>query len=170
MEDRTLCWGHWMRPGRKTKDAVVSENFNPDKKGVEELKKRLKKISQKLNGDDDDVQKSAFEMLADMRAAYAGAGGRKKLLKLIKSDDKLLLAMVKELMKIEASLMSTELKNKEFGGGNTVTFVVLKGLHDEVPEIMGTDKTVDLAQVANAINPTAEKKIAYEAEMEGPKP
>jgi hypothetical protein len=98
-------------------------------------------------------------------------GGAKKLLKLIKGDDKLLITMVRELMKFETSLMATEIRSKDVNpaGGNQVTFVILKGLQDE-DTVMGIKKdgAIDLEQVADAINPSAVPKIAYEEEMERP--
>jgi hypothetical protein len=104
-----------------------------------------------------DDGKSPAQMLQDMRYAYAMADGRKKLMKLIKGDDRQFVAMVKELMKIETAILTTKIRAKADeggkGGGQTV-FVILKGLEDEkkIMEIV-QDKDVDMKQITQAINP-----------------
>ena len=117
----------------------------------------------------EDVGNAWAYMLKDMRSAYKSAGGRKKLLTLIKQDDKLLMAMVKELMKVEASLMATEMRNKNGDmGEKPVTFVILKGLYTdkEVEKLM--DDTVDVDQVTDAINPLSQPKLEYEEDINRP--
>ena len=107
-------------------------------------------------------------MLLDMRSVYKTVGGKAKLLKLIKEDDKLLIAMVKELLKIETSLLATEIRSKDssLGNGNHVTFVILKGLDTVESVTMKSD--IDLEQVADAINPSAVPKIEYKEEIMRP--
>ena len=170
----------------KPKDAVIVDTVNPDKKGtlsVRELKRRLKTLgplleeaqdkkeasgkNSKENSEDVLTENSWAYMLKDMRKAYKEAGGKTKLLKLIKDDDKMLMAMVRELMKVEASLMATELRNKDNNPGEKpVVFVILKGLHDEEALLKTKeDDVVDLAQVNESLNPNATKKITLEEDM-----
>jgi hypothetical protein len=139
----------------------------------------------KLVAEDDD--KSAYRMLQDMRSIYKSVDGKKKLQELIKSDDKQFVFMVKELMKIEAQLMSAKIKAKEGPGGvgNVTTFVIIKGLEDEkkIIELSSGDmvsgkndeelrrieeETPDIGQALDAINPSAEPKIEYTPEIQGP--
>lgn len=176
------------KPGRKSKDECFINGFNPMKKvpDIKDLQKKIKELakqagaekksqknSEKNIEDELDVVvegKEAYKMMKDMRNAYNRAGGASKLINLIKKDDKLLIAMIKELMKYETSLMATEIRNKENNiGGNVATFVILKGLQTEDDVvIVQKDDAVDVAQVVNAINPLAEKRIEYQEEMERP--
>jgi HD-GYP domain-containing protein (c-di-GMP phosphodiesterase class II) len=184
------------KPGRKSKDECFIDGFNPMKKGapgIRELQKKIKDIaavaaakkkaseekaeknSKKNLENDDELDpvlegKEAYKMMKDMRSVYKSAGGKTKLLGLIKGDDKLLIAMIKELMKYETSLMATEIRNKENNvGGNTATFVILKGLQTaEDVMVVKEEGPIDMKQVRDAINPSAEKKIEYEEEMERP--
>jgi hypothetical protein len=172
------------------KDAAVTDNFNTEKKNDAELQnlqkrlnaiqKKIEKKEKKLNLSDptDDFTdgedngqgdtRSAFKMLKDMRNVYAELGGKTKLLDLLKSDDKLLMAMVKELMKIESTLMGAEIKNNQYGSGNTTTLVILKGLDTSDIVEKKKDDVVDLEQIAEAVNPTSVARIEYEEEMVAP--
>ena len=173
----------------KSKDECFVNGFNPMKRGapgIRELKKKISDIAAQVEAKKTEAEKkaeeknskknieddteSAYKMLLDMRSVYKSAGGRTKLLTLIKGDDKLLMTMVRELMKIEASLMATEIRNKEINvGGNTATFVILKGLQtDDEVMVVKKDGVVDIEQVTNAINPLSEPKIEYEEEMVRP--
>ena len=73
--------------------------------------------------------------------------------------------IVKEMLRLELSLQSARLKQKESMGGSegVTTFVILKGLHDDNDRLkeMGVTQIdgVDIAQIQNAINPSAEPKI-----------
>lgn len=170
---------------KRTKDAVITENFNPEKRGalgIRELKKRIASLADKVKveGAIENSEKnskknieiedkdSTHQMLLDMRSVYKTVGGKAKLLKLIKDDDKLLMAMVKELLKIESSLLAAEIRNKDnnSGNGNQVTFVILKGLQTEEDVIKSN--TIDLEQITDAVNPSAVPKIAHEEEMARP--
>jgi hypothetical protein len=101
--------------------------------------------------------KAAYQMLQDMRWVYRKVKGRTKLKNLIEDDDKQFVVMVKELMKIEASLMAAKVRAKEYGGGisQQTVFVILKGL-DAIP-IDVSDKDVDMKQVSRAISPDGEE-------------
>lgn len=177
------------RGGHKPKDAVIVDGFNTKKKGtpgINDIKKRITDLAKQagididapsektagkiLEKNEEEDKVSAYRMLKDMRSVYRAVGGHNKLLRLIKEDDKLLLTMVKELLKIEASLMATEIRNKETNaGGNTVTFVILKGLQDEESVINVAAKSeIDLEQVADAINPSSVPKIAYQEDIVRP--
>lgn len=173
---------------KKTKDGEISDNFNPEKKGslgVKELKKRLDELKGQVDLEsaiEDEEKKSkknpkkieiedtesTHQMLLDMRSVYKSAGGKAKLLRLIKDDDKLLMAMVKELLKIESSLLAAEIKTKEYNrGGNQVTFVILQGLQTAADVVKKSDG-LDIDQIENALNPEAAPKIAYEEEIARP--
>jgi hypothetical protein len=119
--------------------------------------------------------KSAYKMLMDMRHIYNSVKGRAKLKEMVLDDPKQFGFLVKELLKIETALMSAKIRSKESGmGSNVTTFVILKGLDDEKNIVNGivdiTGRGVDVAQIRDAINPTAEQKIEpNEPEVEGPK-
>jgi len=182
------------RGGHKPKGAVVAEGFNEKKKGVpstREIEKELQakvdeiekkvalkekrpgknsgKKSKTVEAPLEDDKQSAYRMLSDMRAVWKEAGGVKKLLKLLKKDDKLMVTMLKELMKHETSLLAAEIRSKETNPANgpQVTFVILKGLQTE-DEVIKTSGIIDMEQVADAINPSAVPKIEYVEEMERP--
>ena len=127
------------------------------KKSEKKPKPKTEDLSQLLEDD----KAFTYKMLADMRGAYSKAGGARKLSKLIKSDDKLLMAMVKELMKVEASLLATEIRNKEAGNGGKTVFVILKGLQTEADVIKEVEGELDMVQIADAVNPSAAPKIEY---------
>ena len=157
---------------------MAEETYNSEKKGtkvgIRELRRQEKAMKEKIAAaegkpekkerkkkepvQDDDDSLSAKNMLADMREAYKSAGGRAKLKKLIKQDDKLLMSMVTQLVKLETQLMEAEIKGKNNGLMGSVTFVVIKGLHDVVETKEVKDKTVDIAQIQDAFNPTTEPK------------
>lgn len=107
--------------------------------------------------DPDADAKAAYQMLQDMRWVYRKVKGRTKLKKLIDGDDKQFVVMVKELMKIEASLMAAKARTKDDGGGASqqTVFVILKGL-DAIP-IDVSDADVDMKQVSRAISPDGEE-------------
>lgn len=145
------------RPGRKAKDAMFTEGFNPNKeltpmerrqlarqkKILSDARKKkreqdlLEKLKQKQDDSaDDDVldnsSESDYGMLQDMRWVYQRMGGRKALKKFIRSNDKAYELMVKELMKIESAMKQAEIRKTDpGGGGNQNVFVVLKGLEEE---------------------------------------
>ena len=97
---------------------------------------------------DTDDDKSANQMLADMRWVYRKVKGRKRLKELIEGDDKQFVFMIKELMKIEAAKI---MKNKDDGSPNQTVFVVLKGLDEEKKYLV--DDAVNLKQVQHVIQP-----------------
>jgi len=180
--------------GRPTKDAPISDAFNPVKKlgrqdiaafrrerdaalrvqrEEEALKSRAKaaKDDEALESEKDlDDEKSAYQMLQDLRYGYrnsVGPGGKKgkqRLVELMESDTEFKF-VVKELMKIESALMSAKArKNEEPGGvGQQNFFVILKGLEDEKKFLGAVDKTVDMKQISQAINP---EENSYEPEEE----
>jgi len=115
-------------------------------------KEELEKFVAGLEGEDD--EKSAYQMLQDMRWVYRKVAGRKKLHNLMKEDDKQFLFMVKELMKIEAQLLSAQIRSKEDPQGQQqqTVFVVLKGL-EEPPVVVAGDGAIDLKQVSAALTP-----------------
>ena len=219
------------KEGRKTKDAPITDNFNPDKtiklnraelaaakrqvtterkkvKTAESERRRLRReqkaldkklLEEKLRelakiglavteeekeverqelekeavqetqgkpkGSEDDEQ-SAYQMLQDMRFVYRKVKGRKKLAELIATDDKQFVFMVKELMKIEAQLMSAKIRAREdlSGTAQQTVFVVLKGLED-VPTILDItgESSIDHRQIASALTPEGGE---YEADRD----
>jgi predicted RNase H-like nuclease (RuvC/YqgF family) len=112
----------------------------------------------KVDVNEEEAARSAYQMLEDMRYVYRNAGGRAKLMKLMKADDKQFVFMVKELMKIEATLLATKIKTKGEGGKTDgAVFVVLKGLNDEKVDslkIITVDgEKVNVGQIRDAMNP-----------------
>ena len=86
-------------------------------------------------------------------------------------DDKEFKFMVKELLKIEASLMAAKIRKEgdteSPGSRQQNFFVVLKGLEEEkklLSDAGVVDKTVDMKQIQRAINPDLGE--VYEAEEE----
>lgn len=100
--------------------------------------------------DGEENAKEAYRMLQDMRWAYKKVGGRRKLVELAESGDKEFINIVKELMKIESSLMTARIRSKGEEGGNQAVYVVLKGL--EAPPVPVSD-TIDLKQIQKALTP-----------------
>jgi len=121
--------------------------------------------------------KSAYQMLEHLRYAYrnsksttSGKKGRARIVELM-NDDKEFKFIVKELLKIEASLLSAKIRKEgdndggKGGVGQQNFFVVLKGLEDEkklLSDAGVVDKTVDMKQIQRAMNP--EMGEVYEAE------
>ena len=162
-----------MKEGRKEKDAVIKEGFNPDKIGgmsktaiakMEREERKALKDANKVStpnseadllrlalGEEDD---SSYNMLLDMRWAYKKVKGRKKLLKLIKDDDKQFVVMVKELIRLESVLLTAKLRKDGDGSEKQAVFVVLKGL-EKPPE--GCSDGIDIPQITKAISPGVAK-------------
>lgn len=178
-------------PGRKPKDKLFKDGFNPMKKGGltkkemaaaarqaklqierEKFEKKQKemeitKLATKLalaqveattpedvigpDPEEESDDKSANEMLADMRWVYRKVQGRRRLKALIESDDKQFVFMVKELMKIEAAKI---LKTKDDGSVCQTVFVVLKGLEEE-KKYEVDDPLINMKQVQHVIQPEA---------------
>ncbi len=111
----------------------------------------------------DDVAQ-AYQMLQDLRHAYRnalgpnGTRGRTRLLELMKTDPEFK-SMVKELIKVETSLVAASIRKQgdgpTGGAGTQNFFVVLKGLEEEKNMLPcgQKDKTVDLKQIRDAIDP-----------------
>lgn len=119
------------------KDSSITNGFNLDKlitPSKQDIKDALASIGAPVPSTDAEAQQ-ALEMLSDMRFVYKKLGGKKKLQKMLKEDDKLYVAMVKELLKIESALMAVQLRKVESGGnggeGRQNFFVVIKGLEQE---------------------------------------
>ena len=169
--------------GRKTKDREITNNFNPNKRGnlsKKELNKVKKSAENQLPpipdiGDVEGLLDGAdfsFQVLKDLREAYASVDPKAKLKELIKTD-KDFAEVVKNLLRVETALLATKMKEKDNGitGGSAAVFVIIKGLEDEKrvdKAIKLTDTGVDLEQVMNALNPNAEKKVEVEEKVEGP--
>lgn len=123
--------------GTVPKDSAIANGFNPDKlitPSKQDIKDALASLGAPVPSTDAEVRQ-VLEMLSDMRFVYKKLGGRKKLQKMLKEDDKLYVAMVKELLKIESALMAVQLRKPETGGnggeGRQNFFVVIKGLEQE---------------------------------------
>jgi hypothetical protein len=116
-------------------------------------------------------EKSAHKMLADLRYAYArsvgptGKKGKARLVELLENDSEFKFA-VKELVKVDTALLAAKIRNKEDEQGMKVGqqnfFVVLKGLDDGPVKSLGcvVDKTVDMKQIARALNPDENSYVA----------
>ena len=121
--------------------------------------------------DDANDAKSAYQMLQDMRWVYRNVRGRKKLKDMVDSDDKQFLFMVKELMKIETSLLSAKIRTKEDNtvGGQQTVFVVLKGLDSPMQKVVDVSVPVDdrryIERAQRMINPDMELR-AEEVELD----
>lgn len=141
----------------------------------EKSQKKLENEAKKESKSEADNEKSAMAMLQDLRYAYRnskgadGKKGRQRLLDLMSNDADFKFAM-KELMKIEASIASAKIRSKEAQQlSNTTTFVILKGLHDDVVGLkVKSDGVIDMAQVQDAINPSSEPRIEFKEEMARP--
>ena len=194
-----------LKPGSKPKDAEIVDGFNPVPAGVpskaevkrleakqKAIKKKLEKTNtasakaedhaKKTRIKQDPDEKAAMQMLNDLRWAYKnalGAGqkkGRERLLAMMETDADFKF-IVKELIKIEGSLMGARIRQPGQGGNGNgdgrTTLVILKGLYDEVPELKpagSADKTVDLKQCAEAVQPENKlEKEVYVPQVEGPK-
>jgi hypothetical protein len=114
--------------------------------------------------------KSAYQMLQDLRYAYrnsVGNGrkkGRQRLVDMMKADSEFKF-MVKELMKIESSLMAARIRSKEEGvNSNRMVYVVLKGLEDEKLLEKQMNTGIDLKQLERATNPESDL-TPYEEEV-----
>jgi len=173
------------KPGRKAKDVSITDGFNPEKKLTPQEKraikqqkellaaarKKVKEMKAQKSGSDDDPddddgknpssENDAYQMLEDMRWVYRRVGGREKLRKFIKKNDKAFELMVKELMKIESAMKQAQIK-KDGGGpggsGNQSVFVVLKGLEEEQKVMMvvpGADgqSQIDIRSMASVLKP-----------------
>ena len=156
--------------GKAPKDAAILDNFNPEKliqPSANDMERAREVLGLESDPDDywedaetqEEAEKRAYAMLEDMRYAYGKAGGRKKLVKMIKKDDKKFASMVKDLMKVETALMTAQIRkegtDKAGGLGPNNFFVVLKGLDTDAAALgqLSADGTVDLAQIHNAFNP-----------------
>jgi hypothetical protein len=113
---------------------------------------------------DADDAKSAYQMLQDMRWVYRNVRGRKKLKDMVDADDKQFLFMVKELMKIETSLLSAKIRTKEDNtvGGQQTVFVVLKGLDAPMQKVVDMSVPVEerkyIERAQRMVNPDMEFK------------
>jgi len=157
-----------LKTGRKVKGAEITDNPSlvPKNKGGRPSK--AQEAADMVELEEEYSKKSANQMLQDMRWVYRTLDGRKKLKKLVKEDDKQFVFMVKELMKIEASLLTAQIrKDGDLGGGGQQNFfVVLKGLED-VKVVKGADdKTIDLNQIQDALNPNAQRFEIEEKQVE----
>ena len=132
-----------------TEEEAENERRELAKEAAEAAAKEGKEVVQ-------EDEQSAYQMLLDMRYVYKKVDCRKKLKTLIASDDKQFVFMVKELMKIEAQLMSAKIRAKEDlnGGGQQTVFVVLKGLED-MPKVLDVtpEENIDQRQIAAALTP-----------------
>jgi hypothetical protein len=129
---------------------------------------------------DSDAQ-SAYQMLQNLRYAFknavgpSGKKGKQRLVELMGTDTEFKF-FVKELTKIEASLLSAKIRKEGDGngqgGGQQNFFVILKGLEEEKKFITtgSDDKTVDLKQITRAINPTQGEVYEEEEANRGDKP
>jgi hypothetical protein len=112
---------------------------------------------------------SASQMLDHLRYAYInskgpdGSKGRKRLVRLMEADAEFKF-FIKELTKIETSLLAARIRKNENEDGTKIGqqnfFVVLKGLED-TPVIKGNDpnSALDMMQIESALNPNAQRYV-----------
>jgi len=160
------------KKGKPTKDSEILDNFNMTKENNLSRKEEKLAMSQseteELNilGNDDE----AYKLLKDMRWIYRTMGGRRKMKKMMKEDDKQFIAMMKEMFKMESSIMAAKLKKGDgFGGGDPSYFVILKGLYDTPQAGTAEDSEVDSRQIERAINPNSDL-VPMETEPEPDSP
>jgi Icc-related predicted phosphoesterase len=120
-----------------------------------------------VDGQEEQDVKSAYQMLEHLRYAYrnsksdTGKKGKQRLVELMEKDAEFKF-MIRELVKVEASLLSAKIKSKEDPAQtNNMVFVVLKGLEDE-KKVMASMGNIDMKQIDNALNPNATP--VYEAD------
>lgn len=146
------------RTGNKPKDSEITDNFNPDKITGEddremELLARQQALAEGGEVSEEEVAE-AYKMLQDMRWVYRMVNGREKLKKLVEGNDRQFVAMVKELLKIESSIMTAKIRSKEESReGQKTVLVILKGLEEEKKYIDVTPTDVDTRQIAQMLNP-----------------
>ena len=146
------------RTGNKPKDSEITDNFNPDKITGEddremELLARQQALAEGGEVSEEEVAE-AYKMLQDMRWVYRMVNGREKLKKLVEGNDRQFVAMVKELLKIESSIMTAKIRSKEESReGQKTVLVILKGLEEEKQYIDVTPTDVDTRQIAQMLNP-----------------
>ena len=157
--------------GRASKDSEILDNFNGIKENNLSKKEEKQAMSQSeaeelsILGNDDE----AYKLLKDMRWIYRTVGGRRKLKKLMKEDDKQFITMMKEMFKMESAIMASKLKRGDgMGGGDPSYFVILKGLHD-TPVAEQTTDGLDTRQIEHAINPNSDL-VPIETEPEPDSP
>jgi len=152
------------KEGGVAKDQEIVDGFNPEKTIAPtrgDIKAGLAQVAEDEGGKrkfdiDEDDDRSSAQMLKDMRWVYRNVKGRSKLKLLVEDDDKQFVFMVKELMKIEASILAAKIRKEGVGaegGVNQNFFVVLKGLEEDKAILEQVDKTVDMKQIARAMNP-----------------
>jgi len=132
-------------------------------------------LEQEVSGSEVDNAKSAYRMLQDLRYAYrnsVGEGGMKGKSRLVKlmEDDKDFKFAVKELLKIEAALLSAKIRKDGDtpGEGSKGFLVVLKGLDMEKGEV-AIGGNLDIKQIENALNPNAvSRETQEEVRNDGP--
>lgn len=151
--ERKIMREQLIKMAQKGLEATEEEAENERRELAKEAAEAAAKEGKKAVQED---EQSAYQMLLDMRYVYKKVDGRKKLKTLIASDDKQFVFMVKELMKIEAQLMSAKIRAKEDlnGGAQQTVFVVLKGLED-TPKMLDVtpEDDVDHRQIAAALTP-----------------
>jgi hypothetical protein len=104
-----------------------------------------------------DDDSTGSQMFSDMRAIYKKLKGRNKLEQWAK-DDRNFMVLVKELMKMEATVLATRIRKGEQpdgSNGQQSFFVILKGLEDEKKFTEVEDKTVDMKQIKHVLEPEA---------------
>jgi hypothetical protein len=106
-------------------DAELAATIQRHMEKIEEAKRKAG-----LSDDEDPEISLTSKMLSDMRWVYSQVDGRRKLLEMVKGDDKQFAFMIKELIRFETA--EAERKAGKLGGGNGGGFfVVIKGLEDE---------------------------------------
>lgn len=166
--------------GLPAKTAVFEDNFNPDKTiepSKDDIKKAMLQLELEAETDEQDeesLSEMGFSkaMLQDMRAVYKELGGREKLLSYVSTGDAQFVNLIKELIKVETSLITAKLRrninSKDNGNGRRNFFVVLKGLHDPTAALDDPkNENIDLAQIERALNPNSVNDSIYEETVLG---
>jgi hypothetical protein len=159
----------------KVQEKIGVSAYETGGDGEDELSTQSPDASPVASPDEDD--KSAQQMLQHLRYAYRnsvgpnGKKGRSRLVELMENDGEFKFA-VKELMKIEASLLAAKIRRKDEGNGGVGQqnfFVVLKGLEEDKKFLPAgkVDKTVDMKQIQRAINPDAIEVFEEEDSQRG---
>ena len=147
------------RASRKARAVAVQDKLGAQAEAKAEEKKGKPKRKPRAAQEKFEDLASANQMLEDMRFAYRNAAnddglkGKRRLVDLMGSDPEFKF-MIKELMKIEASLIATRIRKEgPEVQDNRMVFVILKGLAEEAVIMDKAGQTFEQKQIGILLNP-----------------